>query len=858
MSLFGLFERRASIESPLVPLTSAAVLDYVGAGMASDAGVPVTETGSLAMSAVYRAVSLISGLGGALPLHTYKAGTREQATSLLLNNPHPDLTPYEFWKLSYVHRCLWGNFYAQKVRNGAGQVTWLYPIHPSLVRVGKVARSDANPSGKIFAVRQDDGSDVPMTSREVFHIPGLGYDGVMGLSPIRMAAQAIGMALAAESYGARLFGSGNLLSGILKTTQRLEQTQAEALQTRWQTMKSGLQNAHRVAVLDSGAEFQSLTMPNDDAQLLESRRWQVTEISRFFGVPPFLLNETEKSTCIVGDVRVFTKEGPKLARDVEPGDMVWALDESAKTFVPSRVWRSEKTGHDPILNIRTRARTLRCNAQHRVLVRRKFPAPRPGYGGARAVEWRNVWVEAGDITTKDYLVALNGLPDGTSREAPNGRELTEGFMAFAGLMLGDGTVTKGAVSVARHVDAPYMPRYRDVIRAEFTRSTLGGNLPIGLRDTIDAEIRRLLHDEALSVRETAERLGVTEITVRDRYWGRLKSAGPQPVNVREYDRYSIFSSKSAADELRALGLSGTARTKRVPAWVYSLAPDLIAAFLGGYVDSDGAVNTRGWITFSSCSEALLEDVKHLCMAIGVPVGTVRRYKSGGQCVVGGRTVTRGDMYQLFAFDTTANRKITPYHPEKARRIHEAPASDVVGRWSPDYKGRGPVGSRPGETFRIEGGALQLVKEITVEPAEDVYDIGVEGNHSFIADGLVVHNSWGTGLEAQASGFVKFDLHPTWLAPTEARVTRELLPNDRYAKYKVEGLLRGDSQARAQFYNTLRNIGVLSVNEIRDLEDMSPVEAGDSRLQPLNMAPLGSETNPTEGTGDDAPQPPDEE
>lgn len=295
MGLFGLFERRG-IENPAVPLTSATILEYLGSGMNSDAGITVSESGSLAMSAVYRAVSLISGLGGALPLHAYNAGSKDPALSALLDNPHPDLTPYELWRMSYVHRGLWGNFYAQKVRTGSGQIQWLYPMTPSRMRVGKVRPSTANPSGKVFAFTDDDGVEQALTSREVLHIPGLGYDGVCGLSPVRLAAQGIGMALAAERYGAKLFGSGNLLSGLLKTSQRLEQPQAEALQARWKAKMSGLNSAHDVAVLDSGAEFQSLTMPNDEAQLLESRRFQVSEIARFFGVPPFLLMETERST----------------------------------------------------------------------------------------------------------------------------------------------------------------------------------------------------------------------------------------------------------------------------------------------------------------------------------------------------------------------------------------------------------------------------------------------------------------------------------------------------------------------------------------------------------------------------------
>lgn len=294
MSLFKLFERR-SIESPTYPLTSASLLSLLG-GPTTDAGVSVTEHSSLTMSTVWRATALISGLGGALPLHVFEKPSRDKVDSDLLTNPHPEMTAYEFWKLTFVHRCLWGNSYSQKIYNGAGEIVELHPIRPERVRVGRARPIQDNKSGKVFKIEDDHGQHHELTTREVLHIPGLGYDGLCGVSPIRMASQGIGLALAAESYAAKLFGSGNMLSGLLQTEQRLDQEQAETLQKRWQEKFAGLDRAHTVAVLDSGAQFQSLTMPNDDAQLLESRRFQIAEIARYFGVPPYLLMETEKST----------------------------------------------------------------------------------------------------------------------------------------------------------------------------------------------------------------------------------------------------------------------------------------------------------------------------------------------------------------------------------------------------------------------------------------------------------------------------------------------------------------------------------------------------------------------------------
>lgn len=294
MSLFGLFERR-SLENPAVPLTDASLLDWMG-GPRTDSGIQVSETSSLHMPAVWRSVAVIAGVSAALPLHTYRTGTKDRTDSALLEDPHPELTPLEVWRLAYVHRVLWGNAYVQKLRAPSGQVKELWPIRPDRVQVERERPSEGNPSGKWFWVTDDWGTQWRLTPRDVLHIPGLGYDGLTGCSPVRAAAQGIGLSQAAEAGAAKLFGSGNLVSGVLQTEQRLTQEQAAALKSRWQAKVSGIQNAHEVAVLDAGASFQPVSMPLKDSQFLESREFQVTEIARMFGVPLFLLMETSKST----------------------------------------------------------------------------------------------------------------------------------------------------------------------------------------------------------------------------------------------------------------------------------------------------------------------------------------------------------------------------------------------------------------------------------------------------------------------------------------------------------------------------------------------------------------------------------
>jgi HK97 family phage portal protein len=286
----------SGIEDPKYPLTAETLLDALHLPFMTAASVHVDEKRALHMPAVFRAVNLISSTVGSLPLHPYKPdengiGQRQLSgnAAMLLDNPHPDLTPFELWELEAAHVATWGNGALQKLRDRTGVVRELWPICPWRIRFGR-----ASDLTKVYVIDGD--TDNPLTDREILHIPGFGYDGVAGMSPIGAARQGIGLALAAEEYGAALFGSGSLAGGILTTDQRLKQGEADALKERWKAKIGGLRNAHEVAVLDAGAKFQQLTIPPEDAQFLQSRSFQVEEIARIYGIPPHLLMSTEKAT----------------------------------------------------------------------------------------------------------------------------------------------------------------------------------------------------------------------------------------------------------------------------------------------------------------------------------------------------------------------------------------------------------------------------------------------------------------------------------------------------------------------------------------------------------------------------------
>lgn len=282
-----------AVENPAVPLTSETLLELFG-GEPTFSGKNVTEVTALGMAAVWRAVQVSSNVPAALPFHAYREveDSRVRASghaARLMDDPHPDMTPFELWQTVYVHRRLWGNAYLRKLRNRLDQIVELWPIHPGRVKVGR----ESEAGRKVYAI---DGGKEVLSDREILHLPGLGYDGICGVSPIRAARQSIGLGLAAEEFGARLFGSGSLATGILQTEQRLTQTQADNLAKRWKEKRTGLTSAHGTVVLDKGAKFHQLTIPPQDAQFLESRRFQIVEVCRWFGIPPFLMFETEKST----------------------------------------------------------------------------------------------------------------------------------------------------------------------------------------------------------------------------------------------------------------------------------------------------------------------------------------------------------------------------------------------------------------------------------------------------------------------------------------------------------------------------------------------------------------------------------
>lgn len=310
MSIFERLTTR-NLENPAIPITSPKLIELLG-GTATDAGKKVTVDNSVAMSAVYRCVAILSGTGGSLPFKCYDKESYTEVITPLIDDPHPDMSSTEFWSLVIAHMATWGNHYSLIQRDTfTGGRKYLWPILPDRVKVHRVEPTDANPQGKEFEILRGTrdsngrlieatfGTDDPrtrLTSEDVFHVPGMSLNGITGISPIAAARQAISAGLAAESYANRFWSTGALAGGLLSTDQRLEEEKAQALKKRWRDKMTGIENAHEAVILDQGMNFQPLSIPPQDAQFIETRRFQITEIARFYGIPPYLLAETDRST----------------------------------------------------------------------------------------------------------------------------------------------------------------------------------------------------------------------------------------------------------------------------------------------------------------------------------------------------------------------------------------------------------------------------------------------------------------------------------------------------------------------------------------------------------------------------------
>ena len=277
---------------------AALILQRIPTANIASTGIAVTEDRAIAFAAVYACVRVLAESVSTLPLVLYRrrpGGGRERAADhplypILHDRPNPVMTSVEFRETLQGHLCLRGNAYALIVRDEAGRVRELWPLRPDQMEVR------VQGARYVYVYRPKYGEMAVYEPEEILHVKGLSPDGLVGYSPIKLAREAIGLGLAAQEYGAKLFANDARPGGVLKTDQELDEESMRRLRRQWEEAHRGSSNAWRVAVLERGLEWQAVGIAPEDAQFLETRKFQVTEIARIFRIPPHMIGDLERAT----------------------------------------------------------------------------------------------------------------------------------------------------------------------------------------------------------------------------------------------------------------------------------------------------------------------------------------------------------------------------------------------------------------------------------------------------------------------------------------------------------------------------------------------------------------------------------
>lgn len=297
----GAITRLFSPQNALSSKDLEAVLTFSGYGTSS--GLSVTPETAMKCAAVYACVNVLAQSIAQIPLilyrRTYKNGRegRERATNhplypVIHSRPNGIMTSFAFREMLTGHTGLRGNAYAFKSVGVRGNVIELIPINPDMVTV-KCANLAA---GVTYEVRQQEGNSRPYDRSQIFHLMGMSFNGYEGVTPLKYARETIGLSLATEKFGSQLFRNGAKMGGLLMYPGKFKSAEtAEKVATSFDAASSG-ENSHKTVLLEEGMKWEKITMTSDDAQFLETRKFQIPEIARFFRMPLHKIQELDRAT----------------------------------------------------------------------------------------------------------------------------------------------------------------------------------------------------------------------------------------------------------------------------------------------------------------------------------------------------------------------------------------------------------------------------------------------------------------------------------------------------------------------------------------------------------------------------------
>ena len=289
-------EQRATLKNP-----DRALIEALRGGLATAAGVYVSDEGALTYGAVLACVRVLSESVASLPCILYERieevgrlgkqrATGHSLYRVLHNKPNLEMSAFEMWEMAIVHLLLWGNFYAEIVVDGRGDAVQLWPIPPK--RVTPMRSADKR---LVYDVALPDERRL-FDAEWIFHVSGMRTAGLTGMSIVGQAREAIGLGMAAEQYGSSVFENGTVPGGVLEHPGALSDDAYRRLQATWSGRHRGISNAQRLAILEEGMKYAKVGIPPEDAQFLETRKFQRSEIAGMFRVPPHMIGDLERAT----------------------------------------------------------------------------------------------------------------------------------------------------------------------------------------------------------------------------------------------------------------------------------------------------------------------------------------------------------------------------------------------------------------------------------------------------------------------------------------------------------------------------------------------------------------------------------
>jgi len=699
---------------------------------------------------LYRAVTLRAGAVASLP-YTFTVGEDELGPEQVIGtlrlpldiNLPALLQQFETWL------ALFGQAYASKEINSLRRATTLSPILPTTIE--PVFGADGLAGFK----RQVNGRDEAKAVEELFYVwyPAAGEEQGPGDAPARIAGGAAAALLNKEKTARAFFKRGGIKPTLISIPERTGDFDRDRLQNWLDRTIDGLSNVFKAKLWRGDLKATEIGPDPEKMALRELTDICREDIGAAMGVPPSMLAANAANfACLPGDQRVFTPYGSIPIADLNEGDSIWQYD--MKTgIVQNTVAAIVNQGSAPVYEIRTPHRALRASENHLFLTIAVEPGTGNGLGNTRRQSWQYTWKRADEIEPGDILVSVEETPDLGVTEY-DGLQITDELMEVCGLYLGDGDITQGRTVRFAIPESEAQDIYAEKCERVFSRAYTG--------------------------------------------YGELKA--------KRNHHIFIIHSAEAVRLLHRLGFTGNALTKRVPAWVFTLSKSLRLAFLRGYLDSDGTVNkNRGAICYAAANEALINDIRTLCLSCGIPVSNLGHHYSadGNYGPVSLHRFTCG--YSKY------NRLIGANNPEKQARLQVDTESPYDGRFV------------PGKTFRItsltlpQGMGVERVSEVEFVGEEDVYDLSTSGTHTFIAEGLVVHNTSQQDVRT---------FHD-WTVIPEAMLICNALNEQVFAPYGLSlcprpdlmEMYQDDKSAEADKLIALFEAGGLTINELRGMLDL---------------------------------------